>query len=99
MKTIKFGIIGAGLMGKEFASAALRWAHLTNATARPEIVAVCNRSEKPFPWFRASVPTAKQYTHDYREVLSNPEVQAVYIALPHHLHAEIYVAAIEAGKH
>lgn len=99
MKTIKFGIIGAGLMGREFASAALRWAHLTTATARPEVVSVCNRSDKPFAWFRASVPTATQYTHDYREVLANPDVEAVYIALPHHLHEETYIAAIEAGKH
>ena len=28
MRTIKFGIIGCGLMGKEFAGAAGRWTHL-----------------------------------------------------------------------
>ena len=28
-KTIRFGIIGCGLMGREFASAAARWCHLT----------------------------------------------------------------------
>jgi predicted homoserine dehydrogenase-like protein len=27
-KVIRFGVIGAGLMGKEFASAAARWCHL-----------------------------------------------------------------------
>lgn len=98
MKTIRFGIIGAGLMGREFASAAARWCHLTDPAARPEIVAVCNRSDKPFPWFKQHLPDA-QYTHDYRELLANPEVDAVYVAVPHDLHAEVYVAAIEAGKH
>ena len=28
MRTVKFGIIGPGLMGREFASAAARWLHL-----------------------------------------------------------------------
>ena len=35
MKTIHFGIIGAGLMGREFASAAARWAHLSDMDVRP----------------------------------------------------------------
>jgi 3-hydroxyacyl-CoA dehydrogenase len=33
MKTVKFGVIGCGLMGKEFASAAARWCHLTEEVA------------------------------------------------------------------
>ena len=99
MKTIRFGIIGCGLMGREFVSAAARWCHLTDATTRPEVVAVCNRSDKPFAWLKAHEPSITQYTHDYRELLANPEVDAVYIAVPHDKHAEIYCAAIEAGKH
>lgn len=98
MKTIRFGIIGCGLMGREFASATARWCHLVDPPAKPEIVAICNRSEKPFAWFTGHFPSITQVTHDYREVLSNDEVDAVYIALPHHLHAETYIAAIEAGK-
>jgi predicted dehydrogenase len=38
-------------------------------------------------------------TAEYRVLLANPEVEAVYIAVPHHLHAELYCAAIKAGKH
>ena len=41
-RVIKFGVIGCGLMGREFASAAARWFHLTDTKARPEIVAVCD---------------------------------------------------------
>ena len=40
MKTVRFGIIGCGLMGREIASAAARWCHLTEMPARPEIVAI-----------------------------------------------------------
>ncbi len=99
MKTVKFGIIGCGLMGREFASAAARWCHLPDMDVRPEIVAVCNRSEGAFDWFAQSCPSVKQFTTDGAELLDNPEVEAVYIAVPHHLHQEYYCAAIEAGKH
>lgn len=99
MKTIPFGIIGCGLMGREFASAAARWCHLTELDVRPEIVAVANRSRKRFGWFTERFDSIKQVTQDYRELLANDRVEAVYVAVPHHLHEEIYAAAIRAGKH
>ena len=101
MQTVRFGIIGCGLMGREFVSAALRWPHLTNAAARVEVAAICNRALVPekIEWFTNSCPTIRQVTADYRELLANPEVDAVYCAVPHHLHGEIYCAAIDAGKH
>ena len=37
-KTIRFGVIGCGLMAREFASATQRWAHLTNMDVRPRLV-------------------------------------------------------------
>ena len=36
---------------------------------------------------------------DYAECLANPEVDAVYIALPNHMHRDYAVAAARAGKH
>jgi len=99
MKAVRFGIIGCGLMGREFASAAARWCHLPDAPARPEIVALCNRSPGAFAWYQDNLPTVAQVTQDYRALLANPEVEAVYVALPHDLHREVYCAAIEAGKH
>ncbi len=99
MKTIKFGIIGAGLMGREFASAAARWCHLLDIPARPEIVAVCDKNPTILEWYKANFSSIRQYTDDYRQMLANPDVDAVYCAVPHNLHAEIYCAIIKAGKH
>ncbi len=101
MRTVRFGIIGAGMMGREFASAAARWLHLPEMTVRPEIVALCNRTlDTPkIGWFKDNVPTLRQVTSDYRALLGNPAVEAVYIAVPHDLHEEFYVAALEADKH
>jgi predicted dehydrogenase len=99
MKTIRFGIIGCGMMGREFASAAARWCHLTEADTRPEIISVCNRNPVPFAWFRQHFRSIKQFTPNYTEVLANPAVDAVYVAVPHHLHQELYCAVVRAGKH
>ncbi|HTL18473.1 MAG TPA: Gfo/Idh/MocA family oxidoreductase, partial [Patescibacteria group bacterium] len=98
MRTVPFGIIGCGLMGREFASATARWCHLQTPSGRPEIIAVCNRNPAPFEWFRNHFPGVRQFTHNYKELLNNPEVEAVYMALPHHLHREVCCAAIECGK-
>lgn len=99
MRTVRFGIIGCGLMGREFASAAARWIHLADVTARPEIVAVCDPAPAARAWFETRVPSVRQSGADYRDLLANPDVEAVYIAVPHHLHRELYGAAIAAGKH
>lgn len=99
MRTVKFGIIGCGLMGREFASAAARWCHLSDMDVKPEIVAVCDTSEKILKWYSDNFASITQVTNDYKQLLSNKDVEAVYIAVPHNLHAELYCAAIEAGKH
>jgi predicted dehydrogenase len=99
VKIIRFGIIGGGLMGREFASAAARWMHLLDVNVRPEILALCDKNPSIHPWYRENFPSLRQLTDDYRALLANPDVDAVYVAVPHHLHREIYCAAIQAGKH
>jgi len=99
MKKIRFGIIGCGMMAREFAGAAARWGQFVrDDIPYPEIVAVCSRSEKSRAWFIKNVPTVTYETPDYHELLNREDVDAVYIALPHDLHEEAYVACIRAGK-
>lgn len=86
-------------MGREFASAAARWCHLLDAPARPEIIAVCDKNPAVLEWYKKNFAAVRQYTDDYRQLLANPEVEAVYCAVPHNLHAELYCAIINAGKH
>ena len=54
MKTLKFGIIGCGLMGREFAVAASRWPALLNTTTRPEIIGICDVNEDLFDWYTSN---------------------------------------------
>jgi predicted dehydrogenase len=99
MRTIPFGIVGCGLMGRELASAMARWFHLAEMDARAELIAVCDRNDERRQWLAERVPSVRQSTADYRELLANPEVEAVYCAVPHNLHRELYCAIIGAGKH
>jgi len=99
VKQIGFGIIGCGLMGREFASAVARWAHLPEIDCAPRLVAVCDSNPSLLAWYTEHFPSIRQATGDYRALLANSEVEAVYCAVPHNLHQEIYCAAITAGKH
>ncbi len=99
MRIVKFGIIGCGLMGREFASAAARWCHLPEMDVRPEIIAVCDTNEKILKWYTDNFSTISQVTSQYKELLNNDQVEAVYIAVPHNLHQELFCDAIEVGKH
>lgn len=98
-KKIRFGIIGCGLMGREFGSAVARWCHLTEDVAKPEIVGVCDRNTDATSWFADNFSTVKYVTDDYKELLNKEDIDAIYCALPHNLHAKVYSDIIRAGKH
>lgn len=101
MKTIRLGLIGTGLMGREIASAVARWCHLEDTGVRPVITALCGRSlpAARVAWFRDHFPSLRLVTADHRELAASAEVDAVYCAVPHHLHAAIYTDVLRAGKH
>lgn len=101
MKTVRIGIIGLGLMGREIASAMSRWCHLDDLGVRPELVGICDCAPPAgrIDWFKRHFSTIQVQTSDYHEIVTHPQVDAIYCAVPHHLHAEIYTAAIRAGKH
>jgi len=86
-------------MGREFASAVARWAHLPDMDVRPEIVAVCDTQESARKWFTDNFASIRLSTADYKELLANPDVDAVYCAVPHNLHEQFYGDVIRAGKH
>lgn len=94
---VKVGLIGAGLMGKELAGVLGRWCALSDSTLAPELTAVCDLNPDALEWFRR-IPSVETFTTDYRRLLDTDRLDVLYIAIPHHLHEQVYVDAIEAGK-
>lgn len=95
-KKVRVGIIGGGLMGRELLALVGRWDALLDHPVRPEVTAIADTSNTVREFF-TNAGVAESYS-DYKELLTSPNVDVVYIAVPHNLHEEIYVAAINAGK-
>jgi predicted dehydrogenase len=95
-KKVNVGIIGGGLMGRELLALVGRWDALLDHPVRPVITAIADTSDAVREFF-TNAGVAESYS-DYKELLASPNVDVVYIAVPHNLHEEIYIAAINAGK-
>ncbi len=91
---INLGVIGVGGRGFDDANSFTRFAEQNNNAC--QIVAVCDVYEKR-KRLAAERFKAKGYT-DYRELLNQPDVDAVIIATPDHWHTRIALDAMDKGK-
>jgi predicted dehydrogenase len=96
---IRFGIIGLGLMGKEFASAIARWCNLVDECPVPQLVGICDIKRENWEWFTDNFPEIKFATEDYHKLLESDKIDAIYCAVPHHLQEQLYIDIIKAKKH
>jgi predicted dehydrogenase len=94
---VNVGIIGGGLIGREAAVALARWPALLDHPVIPKLIAACDTNPAALEWFRR-MGTVEILTSRYEDLLAHPDVDVLYVALPHHLHERVYVDAIEAGK-
>lgn len=93
---VRIGIVGAGLMGREIASAIQRWPALIDHPVSPRVAAVCDINPDALEWFR-QLPGVDLLTTDVQELFAS-DIDVVYIAVRHDLHADMYSAALDAGK-
>jgi predicted dehydrogenase len=94
---VRVAVIGAGLMGREVASAFGRWFALLDSPVVPVLTAVCDVNAAALEWFR-QVPTVTYFDTDYRVLLARPDIDVVYVAVPHDLHEKLYLEVIRSGK-
>jgi xylose dehydrogenase (NAD/NADP) len=86
---IKFGILGTARIARAFFSAPLQ-----NAA----IVAIASREQSKADTFGAEFNIPRCYD-SYERLLADPDIEAVYIPLPQHLHCEYTIKSAQAGKH
>ena len=93
MAKLKWGILATGNIAKTFANG-------VKHSKTGKLVAVGSRTSEGAEAFGKAmgIPKAKRHG-SYEALLADKDVQAVYIATPHPLHAEWAIKAAEAGKH
>jgi phthalate 4,5-cis-dihydrodiol dehydrogenase len=88
-------VLGIGIIGGGRISAA----HASAALALPETRLVGIAEVDPARLVQATERYGGRGYADHRELLRDPEVEAVVIGLPHWLHRNVTVESLEAGKH
>jgi predicted dehydrogenase len=89
---VRWGIVSTASIGIDKVIPAIRTA------ARCEVAAIASRDLARAEAAASALEITRAHG-SYDDLLADPEVDAVYIPLPNHLHAEWTIAAARAGKH
>lgn len=89
---IRWGILGTGMIAEKFARDLPR-------SRSGTLAAVASRSVEKAEAFLGAVGDSASAFGSYEELVSDPSVDAVYIALPNAFHREWTLAALASGKH
>lgn len=87
---IRIGVIGSGGRGRYLAGLLKRY--------EAEVAAVCDVYEPNLQSGLAAASAGARAYVDYRRLLEDKEIDAVVIATPDHLHAQMLIDAVAAGK-
>lgn len=88
MKTIRWGLIGAGWIATKAIAPAM------HAADNAIIQAVASRDA-----VRSKALEPVTIHQSYEDLINDPDIDAVYISLPNHLHSQWSISALQAGKH
>ncbi|GFN32113.1 Gfo/Idh/MocA family protein [Paenibacillus xylaniclasticus] len=89
---LRWGIIGCANIAVKSVIPAIQ------KSERGEVAAIASRGIEKAKETAAKLNIPKAYG-SYEELVADPDIDAVYIPLPNHLHKEWTIKAAEAGKH
>ena len=92
MDSVNWGILGAAKFAREHMGPAI------HAARGARFAALASSSADKAAPFRALNPDLRVH-ESYEALLDDPEIEAVYIPLPNHLHVVWAMRALQAGKH
>ncbi|HRT29706.1 MAG TPA: Gfo/Idh/MocA family oxidoreductase, partial [Kiritimatiellia bacterium] len=96
-KNLNIGMIGYGFMARTHSNAYRRVGNFFNLDYKPVLKKVCGLVEAEAQAFADSWGY-EAVTTDWRSVVEDKNIDLVEICVPNSLHAEIAIAAAEAGK-
>ena len=89
-RDMRLGLIGFGAWGRQHAQAIAGLPGL-------ELAAIACNSDDSARAASAAYPAAR-VTRDWHAVIADPNLDTIDVATPNHLHAEVAIAALRAGK-
>jgi predicted dehydrogenase len=97
-KELRVGMVGYAFMGAAHSQAWRTVNRVFDLPARARMSVICGRDESKV----AEAATRlgwEAYTTDWRELIARDDVDVIDVCTPGDSHAEIAIAALEAGKH
>lgn len=91
MTPVRWGVLGAAKFAREHMARAI------HAAEGADFVALATSSMEKAAPFQAFQPRLRVHLA-YEDLLADPEIDAIYIPLPNHLHVEWTLKALDAGK-
>ena len=92
MRKVRWGVLGVAGIAVRKVIPAMQRGQLSNVTA------IASRTSAKAEAAAESLGIPKAYG-SYEDLLADPDVEAIYNALPNHLHVPWSAKAAEAGKH
>lgn len=96
-KKLNVGLIGYGFMGRTHSNAYCKVNHFFDLPYKPQLKVICGLEDKAAKAFADQWGYAS-HTTDWKSVIADDDIDLVDICVPNNVHAEIAIAAAEAGK-
>ncbi len=97
-KELKFGLIGSGFMGRTHAFGVALANRVFDLPSRLRLVKIADASNE-LAEKAANELGFDDYTGNWKDLISDPEIDVINITSPNSFHKEMAIAAIQAGKH
>ena len=96
-KQLNVGLIGYGFMGRTHSNAYQKVSHFFDTPYQPALKTVCGLVPEEAQAF-ADRWGYQSHTTDWRKVVDDKSIDVIDICVPNNVHAEIAMAAAQAGK-
>ena len=91
-KPVRWGVLGASKFARQYLAPAI------HAADGAQLYGLATSDPAKATPFQAFCPDLNIYD-SYEAILADPQIDAVYVPLPNHLHVEWSLKALDAGKH
>ena len=93
-RKLRYAVVGVGNRGRNAHLPLLR-----EHVPQVEIAAICDITPENLQQALAATPGAKGYDDYHKMIAAEPNLDAVVVVIPNFRHAEVAIAALDAGKH